>query len=202
MPLCQLPVVELLEYLETGNGPPKRLAATLAGAVQAFMRSRYGTRGMGPSSGLLGGQGSIPLSCAAPSERLSVQFQRHAMRHGILELPNAVINGAFSLLVHLSSSGVLGSAISAPLLASSRSALELHLELAVCHLPSRLQQPAADWPRWTLSQSPLGESLFSLSLSYDRSPVTRRCGGTRGDNRQTLGDGWRQKWAHFAVPVA
>lgn len=147
MPLCQLPV-ELPDWstVETGNGPPKRLAAALAGAVQALMRSRCGTRGMGPSSGFLGGQGSIsPLSCAAPSERLSKQFQRHAMRHGIFELPNAVINGAFELLVHLSSSGVLGSAISALLLASSRSALELQLALAVCHrhLPSRLQQPAA-----------------------------------------------------------
>lgn len=126
------------------------------------------------------------------------------MRHGIFELPNAVINGAFELLVHLSSSGVLGSAISALLLASSRSALELQLALAVCHLPSQaacssLQLIGRAGP---CRKAPWAGVALFLSLSYDGSPVTRRCGGTRGDNGKTLGDGWRRKWAHFAVPVA
>lgn len=40
------------------------------------------------------------------------------------------------------------------------------------------------------------------ALSYDTSPVIRFCGGTKGDSRETLGDGWRRKWAHSTVAVA
>lgn len=206
MPLCQ-PPVELLEYSRNRKWTPKTPSSCTSrcrtGIDALALRHPWNGAVQRPSRRT---RVHSPLSCAAPSERLSKQFQRHAMRHGIFELPNAVINGASELLVHLSPSGVLGSAISALLLASSRSALELQLALAVCvHLPSHLQQPAPDWPCWALlgpvAKAPwAGVALFSLS--YDGSPVTRRRGGTGGDNRKTLGDGWRRKWAHFAVPVA
>lgn len=136
----------------------------------------------------------FPLSCAAPSERLSKQCQRHAMRHGIFKLPNAVINGASELLVHLACWGRQSALFCSPR-PDLRWTCNWHW-LCACRSLQLIG------PVGPCRKAPGRESLCSFSLSYDGSPVIRRYGGTRGDNRKTLGDGWRRKWAHFAVPVA
>lgn len=68
--------------VEAENGPPKRLAVALAGAVQACARvtAPQRTRGMGPSSGLLGGQGSVPpeLHCAIRALQQPISAARNA----------------------------------------------------------------------------------------------------------------------------
>lgn len=112
LPLCQLPV-QLPTVVVTGRvavewnsewtpKPPSSCASRYRTGIDALaLRHPWNGAAQWPSRRT---RIRSPLSCTAPSERLSNQFQRHAMRHGIFELPNAVINGAFrswSICAHL-----------------------------------------------------------------------------------------------------